>query len=515
MSEATSDLRNPFIPVNYNPDVLTCLANLSNDEVFTPPTIANQMLDLLPPDIWKDKTATFLDPATKTGIFLREIAKRLMAGLEEVIPDRQKRINHIFTKQLYGIAITEITTLLSRRSVYCSKKANGKYSVCEGFDSPDGNILFERVIHEWEGDHCKYCGASLNEYDRDPSLESHAYQFIHTATPEEIFNMKFDVVVGNPPYQLSDGGFGKSASPIYNKFVEQAKKLQPRYMTMIIPSRWFGGGKGLDGFREEMLNDERIRKIVDYEDSNEIFPGVDVAGGICYFLWDRDNKGLCEITNRHNDSEVVSRRHLNEFNIFIRHSQAVPIVRKILAKGEKLMNEQVSAYKPFGLRTYEKPQKKGDIKLFWQKGVGPYRRKDITVGVEMIDKWKVITSRSGHEHAGNPGNDGTRRVLSRTAILPPGTICTETYLVIGSYSKEEEAINLLAYMKTRFLRFLMSLFMYSHGITKDTFAFVPMLDMSKRWTDEKLYRRYELTKEEIEFIESKIRTMEESEEAHE
>jgi site-specific DNA-methyltransferase (adenine-specific) len=500
---------------NYNPDVLTCLANLSNDEVFTPPNIANQMLDLLPAEIWRDKNATFLDPACKSGVFLREIAKRLMAGLEKEIPDKQQRIDHIFTKQLFGIAITDMTALLSRRSLYCSKKANGKYSICEGFDTPDGNITFGRVIHIWEGDHCKYCGANINEYDRDETLETHAYQFIHTDTPEELFKMKFDVIVGNPPYQLSDGGFGKSASPIYNKFVEQAKKLQPRYMTMIIPSRWFGGGKGLDGFREEMLNDERIRKIVDYEDSNEIFPGVDVAGGICYFLWDRDNKDFCEIVNRHNDTEVISKRRLNEFDIFIRHSQAVPIIRKVLARGEKQMNKQVSAYKPFGLRTYEKPQKTGDIKLFWQKGVGPYKRKDITIGVEIIDKWKVIASRSGHEHAGNPGNDGTRRVLSRTAILPPGTICTETYLVIGNYSTEEEANNLLAYMKTRFLRFLMSLFMYSHGITKDTFAFVPILDMTKRWTDEKLYKRYELTKEEIAFIESKIRTMDNGEEADE
>jgi site-specific DNA-methyltransferase (adenine-specific) len=500
---------------NYNPDVLTCLANLSNDEVFTPPTIANQMLDLLPAELWRDKNAAFLDPACKSGVFLREIAKRLMEGLKDEIPDQQKRIDHIFTKQLFGIAITDLTALLSRRSLYCSKKANGKYSVCTGFDTPEGNILFQRVIHVWEGSQCKYCGANINEYDRDESLESHAYQFIHTDSPEELFNMQFDVIIGNPPYQLSDGGFGKSASPIYNKFVEQAKKLQPRYMTMIIPSRWFGGGKGLDKFREEMLNDERIRKIVDYEDSNEVFPGVDVAGGICYFLWNRDSKGLCEIVNRHNDTEVISTRRLNEFDIFIRHSQAVPIIRKVLAKGERYMNEQVSAYKPFGLRTYEKPQKSGDIKLFWQKGIGPYRREDITVGVDMIDKWKVIASRSGHEHAGNPGKDGTRRVFSRTAILPPGTICTETYLVIGNYSTEEEAINLLAYMKTRFFRFLMSVFMYSHGITKDTFAFVPILDMSKRWTDEKLYKRYELTREEIAFIESKIRPMDDGEDADE
>lgn len=504
-----------FDSSNYNPDVLTCIANLSSDEVFTPPQLVNRILDLFPVVLWNDKNATFLDPGCKSGVFLREIAKRLDKGLETEIPDRQKRMSHIFKNQLYGLAITELTALLSRRSVYCSKTANGKYSVCETFDNSDGNIRYGRVEHVWENDRCVFCGANQEDYERGNELESHAYTFIHTDKPEEIFDMKFDVIIGNPPYQLSDGGFGKSASPIYQNFVQQAKKLNPRFLTMIIPSRWFAGGKGLDMFRSEMLNDERIRKIVDFEDSSDIFPGVSVAGGICYFLWERDYKGPCEVINMQGTIENVSERRLNEFSTFIRHGRAVPIIRKVLTRNEKRMSEQVSSYKPFGLRTYVKPQRTGDIILHWQKGEGPYNRKDITVGLDMIDKWKVISSRSGHEHAGNPGTDGTRRVLAKTAVLPPGTICTETYLVIGSYPTKEEAENLLAYMKTRFFRFLMSLFMYSHSITKDTYAFIPILDMTKRWTDKMLYKLYDLGPEDIAFIESKVRLMSTDEKADE
>jgi site-specific DNA-methyltransferase (adenine-specific) len=496
-----------MIQINYNPDVLTCLANLSNDEVFTPPNLVNEMLDLLPAELWSNPDARFLDPVTKSGVFLREMVKRLMEGLENQIPDQQERINHIFTKQLFGIAITELTSLLSRRSVYCSKKANGKYSVCELFDDEQGNVHYERMQHTWQNGKCTYCGASQEVYDRDDDLETYAYNFIHTDNPTKIFNMKFDVIIGNPPYQLSDGGHGRSAKPLYHKFIQQAKKLNPKYLTMIIPDRWFAGGKGLNEFRDEMLNDKRFKKIVDFTSASDVFPGADVPGGVCYFLWDSSYNGLTEIEVRNGSQVDISKRYLNEFDTFIRYSTAINIIMKVRKHSNSFMNEQVSSRKPFGLATNERPKTKGDLILKYYGGYGNYPSNLITVGNDLIPLWKVITSKTSYDHAGQPDKEGKRRVFSTLEILKPNEICTETYIIVGAFSTENECIKLLNYLKTKFTRFLVSQLSFSQDITKDRFVFVPIQDFSESWTDEKLYKKYGLTKDEISFIENMIRPM--------
>ena len=344
----------------YNPDVLSCLANLSNDEVFTSPDIVNRMLDMLPQELFENPDTTFLDPGCKTGVFLREIAKRLIKGLEKKIPDLQERVDNIFKKQLYAIAITELTSLVSRRSVYCSKWANGDYSVTK-FSTPDGNIRYKKIQHSWKKGSCVFCGASQEKYERDAGLESHAYEFIHTLKPEEIFNMKFDVVISNPPYQLSDGGAQASAKPIYHLFIEKAKKLNPKFLIMIIPSRWMTGGKGLDSFRDEMIHDRHITVLHDFPNSKDCFTGVDIKGGVCYFLYDGLNESKCRIYRHNPDSVSESFRYLvdGSDDIFIREKILLDIKNKVYDGQTVMFDTIVSARKPYGLEaeTMVNPEK--------------------------------------------------------------------------------------------------------------------------------------------------------------
>lgn len=510
-----------------NPDVLSCIANLSNDEIFTPPELANQMLDLLEKswalrhngeNIWENSSVKFLDPCAKSGIFLREIATRLIAGLADQIPDLQKRVDHILTKQLYGIGITRLTSLLSRRSLYCSKFADSENSVATGFQSESGNIWFSRTEHEWSNGKCSYCGGSAEVLDRGSDLENHAYAFIHTdnvkAKMAELFgaDMQFDVIIGNPPYQLGDGGGGGGASstPIYNLFVESALSLEPRFAVMITPSRWFSGGKGLDEFRDQMLRDHRFQKLIDFPQLYDVFPGVKIRGGISYWLWDREHNGPCEVTTMIGNElagEPVSRM-LDAYDVLVRRNEAVTILDKVTSfqidgKREPNLGEKVSARKPFGLSN-ERGQKspnglRDPILLYGNQNTSFIERSMITNNREWIDQWKVLLVKA---HGTSGKEDVT--ILGNPIVASPSTACTETYLVIGVSKSETEANNLAAYMRTRFVRFLVSLRKITQNITRDSYKFVPFLSSEKAWTDNELYERYGINSDEISFIESLI-----------
>lgn len=528
-----------------NPDVLTCIANLSNDEVFTPPEFANRMLDTVAAawaeanggaTIWANPEVRFLDPFTKSGVFLREITSRLTKGLEEEIPDLDERVDHILTKQVFGVAITHLTSLLARRSVYCSKWADGEHSIAKSFDNPDGNVWFERLEHAWEGGtewvytadasgkqikkftngRCKFCGAPQLLFDREEGLETHAYAFIHTddikARLAEIFggDMQFDVVVGNPPYQMTGGGGGTNDSSIYHLFVQQAKKLEPRFLSMVIPSRWLAGGRGMDDFRKEMLSDGHLRRLVDYTKMSVAFPGVDFEGGVGYFLWDRDNTGKCLYTLTLGDQVLPTvERDLGAHEVFVRDSRAAAILDKVLAFEEKGMNELVSGDTPFGLATnfsnfVEKPFA-GALELHVsvkQKRTVAYMKDTVTKNRQLIPTWKLFMPKAYGERGAIPAN-----VLGPTIVAGPNSVCTQTYVTAGPFDSEAEAINCQKYLQTRFARLLVSLRKITQDLPRSVYSWLPQQDWSVDWTDAALYEKYGITEEEVAFIESMIRPM--------
>ncbi|MCQ2319416.1 MAG: Eco57I restriction-modification methylase domain-containing protein [Bacteroidales bacterium] len=505
-------------------DILNCLANLSSDEVFTSPELANQMLDMLPQDIFSDPNAKFLDPCSKSGVFLREIAKRLLVGLEKKIPDLQQRIDHIMSKQLFGIALTQLTAEMSRRTLYCAKKANGEYSVAQCFgENEQGNLRYMRCEHVWVNGKCSQCGANRAQYDRIKTIENYAYPFIHKNLNEIFKNMQFDVIIGNPPYQLTDGSGASTdaAMPIYNRFIEQAMLLKPRYLSMIVPSKWMVGGRGLNQFREKMMNDKHIKYLYDYENSSDCFAGLHIDGGVCYFLWDSQYCGKTNFIYQHKDGKaIVSTRYLkNDYsNIVIRDIRRQSIIQKVTK--DTSFSSIVSPRKPFNISTdiFNCPDKypelnlksekySGSVFIWGVKGLkggakrvnGYVLKSGITKNAEWIDKYKLFISKA----------------YSTDAIIPPqlisadkNVVCSETFLVIGPFDSAEEQQNCLSYTNTNFFRILLYFGRGTMQVSQEVFRFVPLQDFSHPWTDEMLYKKYGLTEEEINFIESMIKPME-------
>lgn len=507
-------------------DVLDTIANLSNDEVFTPPKLANQVLDLLPSEVWKDSSLKFLDPCVKTGVFLREIVKRLMVGLKDEIPDERDRREHILRNQIYGIAITELTALMSRRTVYCSSDATRErnpdfpencYSAVK-FDEPEGNIAFPLVGHCWpekkgviaQSARCEVCGAKYSDFTGDDreGMESYAYPFIHMDIKEIFGEMKFDVVIGNPPYQLSDGGHAASASPIYHKFISLAQKLQPKYLSMIIPARWYSGGKGLNEFRKNMLESGSISVLVDVPNEKEAFPGVRVSGGVCYFLMAEHKTRSADVyTMKEGALHYHGARDLSKRDVFVRSGVADRIIDKVATKTPHTMAPLVSPHKPFGVRSnfneFCDKDSPSAIVIHTAKGPMYVEREKITDDCALIDKYKIFLGRAYGEEGAYP-----YRVTGRPFIAGPGEVCTETYIAVGPFDTQEDAGKALNYVKTKFVRYLCLQRKASQLITRNVFGYVPWGKEVACLSDDELAKYFNLEDSEVQDIYSTIKDIE-------
>jgi site-specific DNA-methyltransferase (adenine-specific) len=491
------------------PDILECLAQLSSDEVPTPPKLANAMLDLLPDEVWTNPHYRWCDPCSKSGVFLREIAKRLLfAGLVEWEPDFEKRREHIFRNQLFGCAITELTGIVSRRTVYCSRHAANEYSVVR-MDSDEGNIPFVPAEHDFNEDgRCTICGAP-EDLERGPDRENYAYAFIHNAYPtEEMGNMTFDVIVGNPPYQIGVDGNTRTRA-IYPEFVLQAMAMNPRHLVMITPSRWFTGGANLNEMRDTLLADRRMEALVDYPKLYDCFPGVKLRGGVSYFHWNREYDGPCAVQTMWDGKPTGPpvKRDLGEYDVFVRRNEAVEILRKVRALGDPTLDDRVLSFNPFGFQTNhhgvdEPSALKDPVEFYGSKKVSWMERDAFEVNGHLVGHHKLLLHRAYGEDGDPPF-----RVTAAPKVVGADTACSGTYLVIATSPDAETARHWGAYARTRFFRFLVSLRMNTQDLKRGSFAFVPDLPMDREWTDTELYRRYGLTEAEIDFVESQVKEM--------
>ena len=494
------------------PDILDVIAALSSDAVPTPPLLARALLDLLPAEVWANPDYRWFDPATKSGSILREIAHRLMEGLSTWEADPAKRAEHILRNMLYGCAITQVHGEMTRRSVYISRDATSDLSAVR-FDSPEGNLPFVPTAHDYPVDRqgvasgpCRVCSAPPG-LERGESRENYAHAFIHGTYPtEEMREMQFDIVVGNPPYQISADGTTRTM-PVYQYFVQKAKALNPKYIAMITPSRWFAGGLGLDEFRDSMLADRRFRTIVDNPRLFDCFPGVEIKGGVSYFLWDRDHDGDCDFSTRIEGriASSASRDLRDGDGVLIRDNSAALIVAKVRDRSTNLVSDMVQPRLAFNdkfrtnFRGSSEAHDDTTIPLIFNSGVGYVRDDEVLRGRDLVAKWKVLIPKAGDGH----GRE-VSYVLGEPIAVAPGSVCTETYFVAGAFDSSDEAENFAYYLASKFARFLVLQRKNTQDLTSDRFKFVPLPDMKVRWTDADLYAHFRLTEDEAAYIESTI-----------
>jgi site-specific DNA-methyltransferase (adenine-specific) len=507
----TAEAITPAEP-QHVPDVLETLAQLPNDEVFTPPKVANAMLGILPAEVWTHPEYRWLDPGTKSGVFLREAFKRLMVGLSTWQPDPDKRREHILRHMLYGAAITRLSADIARRSVYQTKNATGAGVVdpaikdwVVAFDDEQGNIKYVETEHTLIGGRCSVCRAPA-ALVRD-QRETYAYSFNHGRYPtEEILDMKFDVIVGNPPYQIGTEGTTRTM-PIYQQFVSRAIEMDPKYVLFITPSRWFTGGLGLDDYRERMINDRRLVKLVDNPKLFDVFPQVEVKGGVSYFLWDRDYDGDCEFSTRI-DGQILStaNRDLRDgHGVVMRDNAGAALVHKVvLATNESVegwffprlafSQEWRTNYRGESDRSFP-----DSVPLIYNGGIGYVSRGSFERNLALVGKWKVLVPMAGDGH----GRE-ISYVIGEPIAVAPGSVCTESYFVAGAFDSRSECENYAHYLCTKLVRFLVLQRKSTQHLTADRLRFVPALSMQRRWSDADLYKHFALTEDEVAYVERVI-----------
>lgn len=560
-----------------NFDILETITNVGNDEVFTPRKTCDMILDSLPEEVWHNPNYKWLNPATKNGIFEREIAIRLDDGLKDIIPDIEQRRKHILQNMIYSIGQTRFTANVARRTVYYCSQANRKcdgikaddghyvngYAIGNGswFDDEEGNIKTPNINHtfvdnkgetmpsscsddkEKEKYRCKYCGINgASAYNDANQRETYAYEFIHFNGDELLKHlqdrffggnrkMKFDIIIGNPPYQLSDGGAQASARPIYQLFVQQAISLKPKYISMIMPSRWMTGGKGLDDFRAAFISDRHLKVLNDFIDSKVCFPNNDIKGGVCFFLWDKDYDDKCSVVTHSSNGDRKSSRFLKEdgCDIYIRDEILISIMKKVKMLCERTFDSMVSARKPYGLEaeTMLSPKKFGLPEFSDTKIPGGYEL--FGLGEKMERRWKYmpknypIPKKSPCLNkykvfiAEAYGCGAIGEVPSTPVLSTPGQLCTETFLEIGPFEVPAEADNVIKYIKTKFFRTLVGIQKQTQHTTQKAYRFVPLQNFTEnsdiKWNepidsiDKQLFIKYKLSKEEIDFIEKNIQEM--------